>query len=277
MSPDLRIDRIILSTALMLVTACGDDSEPTTTDGADTGMMDTSTTDESADGSTTGDGMSADSTGSMGEPQEYYDGELSAALGVEGNEARCSTCHSMDGTLVGFSGKSMQDIAYKESYKGGGADLLGGVNACVTGWMGGAALTADDPEYLALVEFFESISDEAATTPNPIMPEVLADEAEYEATYAGGDAAAGAAKYETNCAICHDAALTVGMVPAFSKEALSGYSIGRIAQKVRTSGPPPSGSADASDTTPGPMPFFEPEELSMEDLADIIAHLREGA
>ncbi|MEM9460044.1 MAG: c-type cytochrome [Myxococcota bacterium] len=240
-------------------------------------MMDSGSTGDNADDSTTSDGMSADTTGSMAEPQEYYDGELSAALGVESNEARCSTCHSMDGTLAGFSGKSMQDIAYKESYKGGGADLLGGVNACVTGWMGGTALTADDPEYLALVEFFESISDEASTTPNPIMPEVLADEAEYEATYAGGDAAAGAAKYDASCAICHDAGLTVGMVPAFPKAALSGYTIGRIAQKVRTSGPPPSGGTDASDSTPGPMPFFEPEELSMEDLADIIAHLREGA
>jgi hypothetical protein len=28
------------------------------------------------------------------------------------------------------------------------------------------------------------------------------------------------------------------------------------------------------DTTPGPMPFFEPEELSAGDLADIIAHLK---
>ena len=37
---------------------------------------------------------------------------------------------------------------------------------------------------------------------------------------------------------------------------------GRIAQQVRTSGPPPSGMMDATDSTPGPMPLFEPDELT---------------
>lgn len=53
--------------------------------------------------------------------------------------------------------------------------------------------------------------------------------------------------------------------------------VGRIAQKVRTSGPVPSGSADATDGTGGPMPFFEPDELSTEDLRDLIAYVRSGA
>jgi len=51
--------------------------------------------------------------------------------------------------------------------------------------------------------------------------------------------------------------------------------IGRIAQQVRTSGPPPSGTGDAMDLTPGPMPFFEPDELSAQDLEDIIAYVLE--
>lgn len=223
------------------------------------------------------DGTSDDEADSGGEVdgRAYFDGEESAALGAAGNESRCSTCHSNDGTLAGFSGKSMQDIAFKTAYKGGEApDLLAGVNACVTGWMGGEALTGEDERYVALTGYFESISDPASTTPNPIAPEVLADEAAYELAYAGGDAAAGAAKYAANCAVCHDAALVIGTTPAYAKAALGGFSIGRIAQKVRTAGPPPSGTMDASDTTPGPMPFFEPEELSAEDLADIIAHLK---
>ena len=53
-------------------------------------------------------------------------------------------------------------------------------------------------------------------------------------------------------------------------------SIGRIAQQVRTSGPPPSGMNDATDSTPGPMPFFEPSELPASDLADIVAFLTGG-
>jgi mono/diheme cytochrome c family protein len=214
-------------------------------------------------------------TGEMVDGREYFDGELSAALGAAGNQARCSTCHSADGTLAGFSGESMQDIAFKEGFKGGDApDLLSAVNACVTGWMGGTALTAEDAEYVALAGYLESISDPSATTPNELAPEVLADEAEYEAAYAGGDPAAGAAKYDANCAVCHDAALTVNLTAAYPKATIGAYTIGRLAQKVRTSGPPPSGTADATDTTPGPMPFFEPEELSATDLADIIAHLK---
>lgn len=223
------------------------------------------------------DGGSDDEAESGGEPdgQSYYDGEASAALGADGNESRCSTCHSNDGTLAGFSGKSMQDIAFKSAFKGGEAPtLLDGVNACVTGWMGGDALLDSDPEFEALAGYLESISDAASTTPNPLAPEVLADEAAYELAYAGGDAAAGAAKYTANCAVCHDGALVIGTTPAYAKAVLGGYSVGRIAQKVRTSGPPPSGTMDASDTTPGPMPFFEPEELSAQDLADIIAHLK---
>jgi mono/diheme cytochrome c family protein len=214
-----------------------------------------------------------DTSGNEG--QDYFDGELSAGLGAEGNQSRCSTCHSADGTLAGFSGESMQDIAFKDTFKGGDApDLHSAVNACVTGWMGGTALDADAPEYVALAGYLESISDPAATTPNALTPEVLADEAEYEAMYAGGDAAAGEAKYLANCAVCHDSALMLGAIAAYPKASLAGFSVGRIAQKVRTSGPPPSGTGDASDTTPGPMPFFEPEELSATDLADIIAHLQ---
>lgn len=218
-----------------------------------------------------------ESTGGMGvEPQDYYDGEPSALLGGVGNESRCSTCHSTDGTLAGYCGESMKDIAYLENYKGGDADLLGAVNACVTGWMGGTALVETDAAFIALVEFFEGISDMSVTTPNSLMPEVLADEAAYEVAYAEGNAMAGADKYEAACAVCHDDALMLGPIPSPSKEALGAYSIGRIAQQVRTSGPPPSGTDDGGDSTPGPMPFFEPEELSAEDLADIIAHLKAG-
>ncbi|MCA9547292.1 MAG: c-type cytochrome, partial [Myxococcales bacterium] len=159
--------------------------------------------------------------------------------------------------------------------KGGGApDLLAATNACVTGWMGGAALTADSAEWTALEGYLQSISDEAVTAPNALAPEVLADEAAYEAAYAGGDAAAGEAKYNAVCGVCHNSALKVGPTAAYPTAALRGYTAGRIAQKVRTSGPPPSGMNDAADSTPGPMPFFEPDELSSEDLADIIAYLK---
>ncbi len=206
----------------------------------------------------------------------YYSGAESAALGAATNQADCATCHSNDGTTAGFSGNTFKDIAYRSAFKGGEApNLLAGANACVTGWMGGTALTAQDARWLALEAYLQSISDPAVTTPNAIAPEVLADEPAYTAAYEGGSASAGQAKYQTYCANCHGGARVVGGAPAWTLAALKGQSVGRIAQKVRTSGPPPSAMSDAGDTTPGPMPFFEPKELSQADLRDIIAFIKQ--
>ncbi len=205
--------------------------------------------------------------------QDFYDSTASSALGSATNEATCATCHAMDDS-TGYSGSSFKNIAYLDDYKGGGADLLGAVNACVTGWMGGTALTADSEGFIAIEAFMQSISDPAVTTPNPLMPEVLADEAAYEAAYAGGDATAGEAAYGTYCGSCHDTALPVGPGISPAVAGLAVRTAGRIAQKVRTSGPPPSGMNDASDTTPGPMPFFEMSDLSADDLKNIIAYVK---
>ncbi|MDD9943842.1 MAG: c-type cytochrome [Myxococcales bacterium] len=205
----------------------------------------------------------------------YYVGAASMALGAATNEADCALCHSVDGSQEGLSGKSFKDIAYKESWKGGDAStLLDASNACVTGWMGGEALADDDEEWKSLEAYLKSISDEDASEANVIMPEVLADEAAYEDAYAGGDAEAGEAKYDLYCGACHSEQLTVGVAPAWAFEAIAARSIGRIAQKVRTAGPPPSGSEEDSDTTGGPMPFFEPSDLSADDLSDIIAYIK---
>lgn len=207
--------------------------------------------------------------------EEYFAGERSAALGSATNLADCATCHASTPGAAGFSGDSLADIAYRSSYKGGAAPtLLDAVNACVAGWMGGEALAADDPAWTSLSGFLTSISDPAVTAPNTLIPEVLADVAAYELAYAGGDAGGGEAVYARSCARCHDPGLTVGGAPAPKRGVLASYSVGRIAQQVRTSGPPPSGSAEMTDSTPGPMPFFEPDELSADDLRDVIAFLR---
>ncbi|HEU4405459.1 MAG TPA: c-type cytochrome [Polyangiaceae bacterium] len=167
----------------------------------------------------------------------------------------------------------MADIAYHTAFKG--PTLLDVVNACVTGWMGGPALTEGDAGWAALRGYLEGISDPAATAPNVLSPEVLGDEAAYEASYAGGDAAAGRAKYEAHCGSCHDQSLVVGgSTPSPPRAVLAGDSAGRIAQQVRTSGPPPSDASGGADTTPGPMPFFEPGDLPAGDLRDLIAFLK---
>jgi cytochrome c553 len=209
--------------------------------------------------------------------QDYYDGTASSALGAANNQATCATCHAMDDSN-GYSGSSFKNIAYLENYKGGGAPtLLAATNACVTGWMGGTALTADSEGYVALKSFMEGLSDAAVTTPNPLMPEVLADLPAYEAAYGGGDATAGEAAWGTYCASCHDTALTVGPGTAPAVAGISAQTAGEIAQKVRTAGPPPSSGADMMagiDLTPGPMPFFEMSELSADDLKNIVAYIK---
>jgi mono/diheme cytochrome c family protein len=203
----------------------------------------------------------------------YYSGLESAALGSETNMATCATCHSNDGTQAGYSGNSLKDIAYRASYKGGGAATLrDAVNACVVGWMGGTALEAQDEAYLMLEEYLKSISSPDVTAPNPLEPEVLDDEAAYEIAYAGGDPAAGAALYRQACGVCHDGLVYVNS--SFAPGHIWVYTVGRIAQQVRTAGPPPSGNLDAGDSTPGPMPFFEIKDLSQQDLADIIAYVK---
>lgn len=213
--------------------------------------------------------------GDSDETESIFGGSESSALGAAQNQATCATCHADDANDKGTNGNSMVDIAYRTSFKGGGAPtLLAGSNACVTGWMGGTALTAEDARWKKLEAYLQSISDPSVTTPNPLAPEVLANEAAYETAYAGGDAAAGKAKYELSCGRCHEESLRLGQATSPGRAVLKGRSVGRLAQKVRTSGPPPSGSMDATDTTPGPMPFFEPSDLSAQDLKDIIAYVR---
>ena len=266
----MRLNRLVwvaVSASLLLVVGCGDDGDDGTGGGG--GTTTSTTTDTGGGGGNGGNGGGMAAT-----PEEYYNAEASARLGSATNESTCATCHSNDGAQAGFSGNTFQDIAYLTSYKGGGAPtLLDGSNACITGWMGGTALTEADEEWTMLKEYMESISDPGVTTPNALVPEVLADEAAYEAAYAGGDAAAGEMAYATSCGRCHAGNVVVGSATSPSTTGLGVYSVGRIAQQVRTSGPPPSGTADANDSTPGPMPFFEEKDLSTQDLADIAAYL----
>lgn len=260
--------------ALVSAAACGDETN---------GTSSSSTSSSSGSSGTGGNGTGGTGTGGTGtggagggtSAKDYYNGDASRKLGAPGNEATCATCHSDDGSQDGFSGNTLKDIAYHTSYKGGmAATLLLAANACIEGWMGGTPLVEGDASWDMLKSYLESISSPAATTPNMIAPEVLADEAAYAAAYTGGDAVAGAAKYDTYCGKCHTVPLTVGKTAAPAKDTLKVFMTGRIAQQVRTSGPPPSGLQDPTDSTPGPMPFFELKDLAAKDLADVIAHIQ---
>lgn len=217
-------------------------------------------------------GCSSD-TSSMTLPIDYYQGELSAALGVQGNQATCATCHSNDGSPR--TGSTFTDIAFRSSFNAGASKtLLEAINVCVSEWMGGRELKSADSEFLQLKSYLESLSDPSKKTPNLIQPEVLANTAAYEAAYQGGNAILGMAKYRVACAGCHSGGLHVGQAQAPQALSIRTYSIGRISQKVRTSGSPLSGTSEPVDSTPGPMPFFELGDLPSADLKDIVAYVR---
>jgi len=166
-------------------------------------------------------------------------------------------------------------MAFHTSFKGGAATtLLSGANACVTEWMGGNALEETDPAWRDLKTYLESIASPSVTAPNPMVAEVLDDEAAYEAAYGGGSALTGESKYRAFCGRCHDKGLRLSGSSAPPLTTLAPMTIGRIAQKVRTSGPPASGLKDGIDKTPLPMPFFQPRNLPSQDLKDIIAFVR---
>ena len=140
--------------------------------------------------------------------------------------------------------------------------------------MGGDPLDATSEEYQSIEAYILSNSDPAETAVTPIMPDVRMTLDEYEMDYAGGDPMLGAKPYLRYCGLCHDVGLVVGAHAAPELSSFTGMSVGRIAQKVRTSGPPPSTMDAAVDETPGPMPFFEEKDLSSTDLRDIIAFIQ---
>jgi mono/diheme cytochrome c family protein len=259
------ISALIIGMAAFSFAGCdGDTKDPVDTD-------DTETTVDTDDTETTVD-TDVDVT------DEYFAGTNSAALGAVGNEASCSTCHSATATSNGDPGDPLADSFYLTDWKGGDAPtLLDASNACITGWMGGSALTTTDASWISLSAYLESISDAAVTTPNATTPEVLAADAAYAVAYDGtGVAADGEAKYNASCARCHGGGLTLGPASSPNLATLAGNTPGYIAQKVRTSGPPPGSMVEAAastDSTPGPMPFFEVDELSVQDLADIVAYI----
>ena len=205
----------------------------------------------------------------------FLDGPDSAQLGGEQNQVTCYTCHTGDGSQFGFCGNTLKDLGYRESWMGGGADsLMGASNKCIEGWMAGDALDEGSEPYEAIQAYIMDGSDPAVTTPNAIMPEVLADLDAYEAIYVDGNAEAGLDRYVRYCSLCHGVGLVVGAHAAPDLSEFATMTAGEIARQVRTSGPPPSAMDAEVDETPGPMPFFEEKDLSTEDLRNIIAYMQ---
>lgn len=205
----------------------------------------------------------------------FVNGPESVRLGAPENEIDCYGCHPSDGKAKGFPAHTLLDVAYRPKlmggrFPGGNPDaLLPAVNVCVTAFMGGQALAADDVPFQTIKAYLSEKSDPAKNAAIPILIEDLgADRAVWEKAYAGGNATTGEPLFKAACTPCHGRGLVVNKARATPYATLANDAVGHIAQKVRTSGFAGGG---------GSMPFFGVEVLPNEDLKDIIAYIKSGA
>lgn len=117
----------------------------------------------------------------------------------EANPVSCATCHavSADDTRI-LAGGSLVGVTARPSFWGGFiTSPLDATNVCVTRFMRGGALSADEPRSRALYEYLRSLS------PEPAAPAVPFTVVENVVTVARADAALGAEVWQRACAGCH--------------------------------------------------------------------------
>lgn len=183
----------------------------------------------------------------------------------DGNTFACATCHALEEPAtdgIRRPGHSIGDAANRPTYKNGQlTELLDAVNSCRVEWMTATAFEADDPRWLALLEYLREVAGEDSSA--ALSYQIVGPPSDL----GGGDAMAGQALFNASCVICHgiDAAGTERALP-LRGSLLDEETIGR---RVRTSGPDESPIYDG--LTGGRMPFWAADRLSDEELVDITA------
>jgi thiosulfate dehydrogenase len=139
--------------------------------------------------------------------RELADPSLSAS---PFNAFSCATCHAVvapsdasdpaarrAGPL--YPGYNLFDVVHRGSWWGGyETRLLDAINACMTNFMGGAPLSADDPRARAIYEYLATVSPDSPSPPFPLtVVKNITDLAP------GGDAGRGHDLYDRGCATCH--------------------------------------------------------------------------
>ncbi len=193
----------------------------------------------------------------------------------EVNKFSCATCHAMGdpGDRV-FAGYDLKNAARRTRFWGGySTNLLDATNACFTFFMRGTAFTRDDPRARAIYEYLSSAADAPGgdagedTLPLTIVENVV--------SLPKGDASHGADIWDHACAVCHGAPHTgegrltelAVLVPeaseSFAKEI--GFPADLVViEKIRHG---------AFFGIGGSMPPFTKEQLSDDDVADLITFL----
>ena len=220
-------------------------------------------------------GLSACSSSQSGNPNSSGESEFAEGPNVTGEEVftkrirgantfTCSTCHTAGTIPNSFRtvGHDITNAAFRSSYKNGTLNSLrDAVNNCVEHWMTGDPLAEDNNLWLALSSWLQSMdsTDTSNLSYNIVSP---------PGDLSGGNVVAGMVTFNQTCAACHGAdAVGTQKGPSLAGSALSAES---IAERVRLSGPTDS---IYPGLTGGRMPFWAQDQLSDQELKDIIAFI----
>ncbi|MDB4969559.1 MAG: qcrC [Myxococcales bacterium] len=199
----------------------------------------------------------------------FDDASVSSAAS---NTFKCSTCHevaAMPTTLK--AGYTLHDSAARPAFWGGSVPALyDATNQCITQFMRGKALAADDEKGRALFVYLQSESPDASA---PLLPLTVVQNI---TNVKSGDATRGQATYQQACGTCHGQPHTgegrlgtvVSIIP---DESLQAHGTDPITgarpitiEKVRHG---------KFFNIGGNMPLFSVEALPDADLGDVLAYL----
>ena len=195
----------------------------------------------------------------------FSDATVSSAAS---NPFKCSTCHEVGATPTkSLPGYTMYDAAVRASWWGGTVTtLLDATNQCVTQFMRGKALAADDEKGRAIFVYLETLA------PDPSAPTLPLTITQNIINVASGDATAGQQTWNQSCGNCHGAPHTgagrlsdvVSIVPDDTIAAHPTQTRLVVIEKVRHG---------KFFNVGGNMPPFSLEALSDAELGDVLAYL----
>jgi thiosulfate dehydrogenase len=190
------------------------------------------------------------------------------------NPFKCSTCHeTTSAPTKQLPGYIMHDAAVRQAWWGGSVQtLLDATNQCVTQFMRGKELAADDEKGRALFVYLASLSPDASapTLPLTVVQNIV--------DVPSGDATRGKQTWDESCGNCHGAphtgdgrlSDTVSLVPDDSIQAhgIDPKTGARpvVIEKVRHG---------KFFNVGGNMPLFSVEAMSDAQLGDVLAYLEQ--
>jgi thiosulfate dehydrogenase len=197
------------------------------------------------------------------------------------NVFTCATCHPMGNAVPVLQaqaphgegritpGYDLYGVTTRPNWWGGyETRLLDAINVCVTEFMGGAALTAEDERAR---ELYEYLADHGPAEPTPALPLTVVKTVTDLATLSG-DAGRGRDVYDRSCRECHGAPRTgaerlgsrISKIPDDTLAEFPDNARAVVVEKVRHG---------RFFNVGGSMPLYSAEAISDQEIADVLAYL----